>query len=146
MLYTPLKHCFPIKPSWHPLEHTPLRWSHRSLFIQYPLQCWLQCNPNRPGEHFMQKWKIKKCIWYVISSNQLKSVNVCIKELVWIIKHQSKEIMFSKVYIRLSVHLPLLQKLSVYPGLHPLSQCPVRLLHGESSRQCPLQLLTQPKP
>lgn len=29
------------------------------------------------------------------------------------------------------IHLPLLQSMSVYPGLHPLSQWPVSLLHLE---------------
>lgn len=46
-------------------------------------------------------------------------------------------------YIHRSVVLPLLQSPLVYPGLHPLSHCPVCLLHEVLFRQCPLQLLTQ---
>lgn len=42
--------------------------------------------------------------------------------------------------------IPLLQLLVVYPGMHPSSQCPVSLLHGEMFIHRPLQLLTQSNP
>lgn len=50
---------------------------------------------------------------------------------------------YGTIIVHSLVNLPLLQALSVYPGLHPLSQCPVRLLHEKLFRQWPLQLLEQ---
>lgn len=40
-----------IYPSWHPLGHTPLTWSHGSLFSQWPLQIPLQFSPKCPSLH-----------------------------------------------------------------------------------------------
>lgn len=49
-------------------------------------------------------------------------------------------------YIIKKLNVLWLQKTFVYPGLHPLLQCPVCLLHGESSAHSPLQLLMQACP
>lgn len=46
----------------------------------------------------------------------------------------------------LHIKLPSVQSALVYPGLHPLLQCPVCLLHGKSLKQLPLQLWTQLNP
>lgn len=46
-------------------------------------------------------------------------------------------------YIKICKQLLLLQSLLSYPGVHPISQWPVCLLHGELFRQWPLQLWTQ---
>ena len=43
-------------------------------------------------------------------------------------------------YFFLSVYVLSLQKVFLYPGLHPMSHCPVCLLHTESSTHWPLQL------
>lgn len=46
-----------IYPSRQPLEHSPLTWSHGSLFIQCPLQCLLQFIPKYSGGHSMKRRK-----------------------------------------------------------------------------------------
>lgn len=45
---------------------------------------------------------------------------------------------------KLITHILLLQKGSLYPGAHPLSQCQVVELQGTLLRQCPLHWLLQP--
>lgn len=42
---------FPMYPSWQPLWHTPLIWSHGSLCIQCLLHRSLQSNPKYPVKH-----------------------------------------------------------------------------------------------
>lgn len=71
---------FSIYPSWQPLGHTPLTWSHGSLFLQWPLQCSLQSNPKCTGEHSVQRkmfLMFKTC--YTINWNLLINVfKVCV--------------------------------------------------------------------
>lgn len=49
--------------------------------------------------------------------------------------NQKKNSITSKQNVNVFINLPLLQSLLVYPGLHPLSQCPFSLLHEEVLKQ-----------
>lgn len=61
-----------IYPTWQPLEHTPLAWPYRSLFmqcrlqrlqltlsLQYPTHGWLHLIPNHPITHSVHTHKKK---------------------------------------------------------------------------------------
>ena len=89
--------------------------------------------------HFDQKSSLKP-LGQVRLKEEMDMWRLCIKE----IKHlnQLKDYTLNVDEVA-KINVRLLHIEYIYPGLHPLSQCPFCLLQVESSRQLPLQLWTQ---
>lgn len=107
------------------------------IFINYRDMIWYefsQCitNDKPSGKLSIENHLNHVCI--LNSFNEVFNIMDIAPKLIKIVKKKIK---------KWFVKLLLLQFLSIYPGLHPLSQFPVCLLHGELFRQWPVQLLTQ---
>lgn len=89
-----LLQCVPIKPSWHPRGHTPLTWSHGSLFIQCPLHFRLQSIPKYPTKHSVQKRSHRSVTNLIQQYYQNKSFIICIKDrLMMQLNYQTENIL-----------------------------------------------------
>lgn len=134
----PSIHSFPKYPSWHPLLHPPLTWSHGSLLIQLPLQILLQSIPKFPGEHPLLKIRYNR---YLIL-NKIKTkiklflfLFLPVPPLVFSFERCTAYCVIFTLILLFTCskcHILVLHSFPIYPGLHPLSQYPVCLLHVES--------------
>ena len=77
--------------------------------------------------------------------NGVEFTELSLKWSIYLVLKITEPFPFTVDHVR-NLYILSLHNALVYPGLHPMSQCPVCLLQGESLRQLPLQLWTQSLP